>query len=144
MKHKQSIAAMLLMVSCASAQANEPLDTVKAFHAALAATDKVKALAQMAPNVLIFEAGHVEHGLNEYASQHLADDMDFAKSTQSTVLKQIVRKDGKLAVITAETETSGTFKDQPVHNFGTETILLERKGDAWLITHVHWSSRKLK
>ncbi|UUZ52431.1 hypothetical protein LP419_23415 [Massilia sp. H-1] len=43
-----------------------------------------------------------------------------------------------------ETETSGTLKGKAIHSFGVETALLEKKGEGWVIVHVHWSSRKAK
>lgn len=46
-------------------------------------------------------------------------------------------------VVLTRSETRGEFKGKPVASKGTETLVLERRGDAWLIVHVHWSSQKL-
>lgn len=52
------------------------------------------------------------------------------------------RVDAHSAVVVLETETTGQFKSARVHLYGTETALLEKHGDKWVITHIHWSSRK--
>lgn len=121
-----------------------PSETVAAFHAALHAGDKDQALALLSPQIMIFEAGHVERSRDEYAHHHLASDMEFGKATTRKVLKHQERIDGNIATVLEETETSGAFKGKPVQSFGVETAILEKKGDGWVIVHVHWSSRKAK
>ena len=58
------------------------------------------------------------------------------------MLKHSERVEGNIAIVMEETETTGAVKGKPVHSFGVETAVLEKKGDAWVITHVHWSTRK--
>src|SRR6185369_8027988 len=110
-------------------------DTVAAFHAALAAGDKIKAVELLSPEVTIFESGFVERSRAEYASHHLAEDIAFSKSTTNTVLRHGEKIDGNLAVIWEETETKGSFQGKDIHMLGTETALLEKKGERWLIVH---------
>jgi hypothetical protein len=43
-----------------------------------------------------------------------------------------------------EGRTTETFKDRAVDRLTTETALLRRSGDAWHITHFHWSSAAAK
>ena len=135
-----------LAISAASLQAvaATPLDTVSAFHEALAAGKADAATVYLSPTVQIFESGHVERSRDEYAGHHLPADMAFAKATSQTVLRQNEKVEGNAAIVTRETETKGNFKGTKVHAFGTETVVLEKQGDKWLITHVHWSSRKAK
>ncbi len=130
------------MLASATALAATPAATVAAFHAALKAGDRDGALALLAPGVTIYEAGHVERSRDEYASHHLASDAAFSKATVRKVLRQHERMDGALALVMEETETTGTFKDKAVHMLGTESMVLEKAGDGWLIVHAHWSSRK--
>jgi ketosteroid isomerase-like protein len=136
--------ALALALASPLALAQDARDTVTAFHAALHAGQKDKALGYMAPTVLIYESGHVERSRDEYASHHLGADMEFAKSTTRKVLRHTVKEHGDMAVVVEETETSGSFKGKDVASFGTETVLLERKDGKWQIAHVHWSSRKAK
>lgn len=121
-----------------------PTETVTAFHAALSAGKADQAIALLSPDVQIYESGYVERSRDEYAGHHLKGDIEFAKATKSTVVKQSVRVNGKLAVVMQETETTGNYKGKGVHHFGTETAVLEQQDDKWLIAHVHWSSRKSK
>lgn len=141
---KNSAGALLLATAAVASHAATPADVLDAFHAALANGDSAKAQSLLAPQLLVFESGHVERSRSEYAGHHLPADMEFAQATRRKVLQQIVRDHGQFAVITQETETTGTFRDKPVHLFGTETAVLQRDGDQWTITHVHWSSRKKK
>ena len=124
--------------------ASATTDIVAAFHAALIAGDKQKVTELMAPDVLIYESGHVEASFAEYAGHHLAADMAFAKTSSRTVLKQGERTEGKLAIVTQETETTGISNGKALRVFGTETSVLENQGGKWRIMHVHWSSRKAK
>lgn len=138
-----SIAVSATLLATASlSQAASPQESLDAFHAALTAADKAKATDLMAPDIAIYESGYVERSRAEYASHHLAGDIEFAKTATRKVLKQMERVHGPVAVIWQETETAGTSRGKPVHLFGTETAILERKGNAWAIVHVHWSSRK--
>lgn len=127
-----------------NAFAATPSETVAAFHAAITAGDKAKALALLSPSIVIYEAGHVERSRDEYASHHLGGDIEFAKGVTRKVLKHSERVDGNVAMVLQETETSSSVRGKPVHSFGVETSVLEKKGDDWVIAHVHWSSRRAK
>lgn len=144
----KSFAAPLLILALAGVHtgsfAASPKETLAAFHDALTSGDQATALALLSPEIAIYEAGYVERSRDEYASHHLGGDMQFAKSSTRKVLKQTERIDGNTAIVWEETETTGTSRGKPVHVFGTGTAILEKKGDAWSIVHVHWSSRKAK
>ena len=142
MKKIASFAALALVGM--NAFAAGPSDTVAAFHAAITAGDKTRALAMLSPTIMIYESGYVERSRDEYASHHLGGDMEFAKGVKRKVLKHSERVDGNIAIVMEETETTGAVKGKPVHAFGVETAVLEKKGDEWVIAHVHWSSRKAK
>lgn len=141
---RASILAASLIGVHASSLAASPKETLAAFHDALVSGDKAKALALLAPDIAIYEAGYVERSREEYASHHLGGDMEFAKNSTRKLLKQTERIDGNTAVVWEETETTGTSRGKPVHAFGTGTAVLEKKGDGWAIVHIHWSSRKAK
>lgn len=135
-----------IAVSAVSVQAFAvtPLETVAAFHQALATGKTDEATVLLSPTIKIFESGYVERSREEYAGHHLPGDVAFAKATSAAVLHQNEIIKGDIAVVTRETETKGKFKGVNVHSFGTETAVLEKQGDKWIITHVHWSSRKAK
>jgi len=144
MNIKNAVAAGILMMAAGAVLAGTPSEAVSAFHAALHAGDKATALAALSPAIVIYESGFVERTRDEYASHHLASDMEFSKATTRKVLRHSERIDGAMATVMEETETTGSFKGKPVHSMGVETALLEKKNDQWTIVHVHWSSRKVK
>jgi ketosteroid isomerase-like protein len=143
-RHLKVLGLGCALLASASCLAASPKETVAAFHAALAAGDKAKALGLLAPEVAIYEAGHVERSRDEYASHHLQGDIDFARTSTRKLLRENERIDGNTAVVWEETETTGTAMGMPVHALGTGTMVLEKRGDGWAIVHVHWSSRKVK
>lgn len=136
--------ALALALASPLALAQDARDTVTAFHAALQAGHKDKALAYLAPTVLIYESGYVERSRDEYAAHHLGADMEFSRATSRKVLRHALKEYGDVALVVEETEISGSFKGKDVASFGTETMVLERKDGKWQIAHVHWSSRKPK
>lgn len=141
---RQTLFALVISAASFQALAATPLETVAAFHEALSAGKADAATVLLSPTIQIFESGYVERSRDEYAGHHLPSDMAFAKATTETVTRQNERVEGNIAIVTRETETKGKFKGTNVHSFGTETAVLEKQGDKWLITHVHWSSRKAK
>ena len=139
---KQIVCGTVLAFSSLAALAATPSETVLAFHAAIAAGERDKALALLSPQVVIYESGHVERSRDEYAKGHLGSDMEFSKQMTRKVLKHSEQVMGNVALVLDETETSGTYKGKAMKSGGVETAVLEKKGDGWIITHVHWSSRK--
>jgi ketosteroid isomerase-like protein len=121
-----------------------PTEVVGEYHAAVASGNTGKALSLLSPDVQIFESGYVEQSKEEYAAHHLPADIAFAKTAKRKVLKSSERVLGDLAVVMQETDTQGMHKGAPVHVIGTETAVLEKKDDDWLVVHFHWSSRKVK
>jgi ketosteroid isomerase-like protein len=141
---RQLFCLVLFAAASVPAFASSPTDVVGEYHAAVASGDTVKALALLAPSVQIYESGYVERSKDEYAGHHLPADVAFAKTASRKVLKSSERIAGDLAVVLQETETQGTHHGAKVRMFGTETAVLEKEGDAWIVTHFHWSSRKGK
>lgn len=141
---RQLITLIATVATSLPLYAATPTETVAAFHDSLAKGKAEQASALLSPEIQIYESGYVERSHAEYAGHHLPADMEFAKATTSKVLKQKERVEGNLAVVLQETETTGKFKGNSVHLFGTETAMLEKQGDKWVIVHIHWSSRKSK
>jgi len=144
-------AALLLLAAVvgsggAAAQESSPAvveaeAALDAFHAALAAGDRERALAALAPEVVIFEAGGAELSRDEYAHHHLAGDMAYLATTTTERVDRRNGARGELVWVLTRSRTSGTFREQPVATVGTETALLARTADGWKIVHLHWSSR---
>jgi len=123
----------------AVAEAESALD---GFHAALAAGDRDATLAKLDPAVVIFEAGGAELSRDEYASHHLAGDMEFLAATTTERIDRRTGASGDLVWVLTRTKTTGTWEGKDVASRGTETALLARGPDGWKIVHLHWSSRR--
>lgn len=127
--------------SPAVAEAEAALD---AFHAALEGGDRDGALARLDPAVVIFESGGAELSRDEYASHHLAGDIEFLAATATERMDRRSGASGDLVWLLTRTKTSGAFRDKEVSVRGVETALLSRGEDGWRIVHLHWSSRAAK
>lgn len=123
-----------------SESAREAAATVDAFHAALRRGDTGAAAALLADDALIFESGEAERSKTEYAAHHLAADAGFSRSLSSVVTNRSVQSEGDLAWVASEGRTTGTYKGKRLDLLTTETMALRHVGDAWRITHIHWSS----
>jgi ketosteroid isomerase-like protein len=142
------LASGLLMLGLAAprlaggAESGGPEAAVDRFYTALEAGDSQAALAELAPEVVIFEQGGAELSREEYAAHHLEADMAYVHATENRVLERRTGGEGAIAWVLTRFETTGTFEGEPVATRGTETMLLERREQGWRIVHVHWSSRK--
>lgn len=121
-----------------------PSAVVEAFHAALGRGDKDAALALLASNVQIYEQGYVERSKAEYASHHLASDMEFSQAVKSETNDVAVVDEGNLAYVVRQGTTKGEFKGKPVDTINLETMVLQRMDGSWKIVHIHWSLRKVE
>lgn len=138
--------AALAGSGAAAAQATSPAvveaeAALDSFHAALAAGDRERALAALAPEIVIFEAGGAELSRDEYAHHHLAGDMEYLQATATERVDRRSGASGDVVWVLTRSRTSGTFRDKPVATQGVETALLVRSASGWRIVHLHWSSR---
>jgi len=133
----------LALNRAAAADRPGPVETVAAFHAALAAGDRDAAARLLSADVVIYEQGSVESSRQEYASEHLGADIEFSRATKRTVVKQAHGGSGATAWVVTEAETRGSFHGKPVAHRSLETMLLSRTGEGWRIVHIHWSSAAL-
>ena len=116
------------------------LETVRAFHAALADGDSTAALALLAPDVIVLESGGQET-LDEYRAHHLPADIEFARAVASDPTGVQVTLAGDVAWISSSSATRGTFRGRPVNATGAELMVLSRSPAGWAIRAIHWSSR---
>jgi ketosteroid isomerase-like protein len=128
-------------VNISSPSAAEAASVVDAFHAALRRNDTAAALALLTDDVLIFEGGRVERSKAEYAGHHAPADAAYAAAVTSTLQKRTATADGASAWIASESRATGRYKDKPVDQLTTESIVLRKEADGWRIAHIHWSSR---
>jgi len=142
------IASVPTLLSVSNAAPNEeqstgPLSAVHAFHAALAHGDAKAALALLAEDAVILEAGTAQTR-DEYAGEHLGEDIAFAKAAQTTRANEAVRHEGNLAWATANTHAQGNFNGRKIDSSGVELIVLTKQDGKWRIRAIHWSSHANK
>lgn len=135
-------AAILLAPAVAHAQTDSAraVDAVARFHAALASGDSTGALAMLAPDAIVLEAGSMETR-SEYHTHHLGADIEFARAVPSMRTVRQVTVKGDVAWVVSTSETKGTFKERAVNSTGAELVVLTKRGARWMISSIHWSSR---
>lgn len=116
------------------------VDTVLAFHAALAHGNTDAALVLMAESALIFESGGVERSRAEYAGHHLKADAEFSAAVPRTLVDRSSGEDGNTAWVTSVETVKGTFRNRAINSRSVETMVLRRLDKHWRIVHIHWSS----
>jgi ketosteroid isomerase-like protein len=136
--------SMFTATSVARAALPDSTDVVRVvsrFHAVLVSGDSAGALALLAPDALIIEAGTVETRA-EYRSHHLPADIEFAGAVPSPSTVVRVSVDGRTAWVTSTSVTRGQFKTRAIDSVGAELMVLTKRGKVWTIAAIHWSSRK--
>lgn len=142
-----SFTALFLAATASLAPAAPQNDTaavaaaVRAFHAALVSGDSTAALALLAPDVIILEAGGVESRA-EYRAHHLAADIRFAQAVPGTSSPIAVTVEGDVAWASSTSVTVGTMDGRAVNSVGAELMVLTRSPEGWRIRAIHWSSRR--
>jgi ketosteroid isomerase-like protein len=124
-------------------QSTGPLSAVRAFHAALAHGDAKAALALLAEDAVILEAGSAQTR-DEYAAEHLGEDIAFATAVQTTRANEAVRHEGNLAWATATTHAQGNLNGHKIDSTGVELVVLTKQDGKWRIRAIHWSSHANK
>jgi ketosteroid isomerase-like protein len=135
------LTCLALLASSSAAFADPPpADAIDAYHAALKAQDSAAALKLLADDALLFEQGFVERK-DQYAGAHIAQDAAFAAATGYRVLdRRIIWIGDRDACVITQARTTGQFDGRALDLVGTETALLERVGEVWLIRHLHSSA----
>lgn len=141
------VLTLILSVAAAGRGETSPPDTaaistaVDAFHQALAAGEEDRAMSLLSPDALIVEAGTVQTRA-EYQSEHLKEDIAFAREVPGTQTSRKVAQAGDVAWVTTTFRVTGKFHDTAIDNFAAETAVLTRTTDGWRIRAIHWSSHK--
>jgi len=120
-----------------------PALTVQAFRDALHAGEGENAVALLAPEVVIFEAGGAEMSRDEYAEAHLPGDLEFSRAVRSELVDRQSAGIADAAWVLSRYRTRGEFRGKPIDSEETETIILRQTKDGWRIVHIHWSSHRL-
>jgi ketosteroid isomerase-like protein len=139
------LGALLITTSTAAqnpaTDSSRVLETVQAFHHALAQGDSSAVLRMLADDAIILESGGRETKA-EYRAHHLPGDIAFARAVAREQQTAEVRIAGDVAWVTSSAVTTGTFRDRPVNSTGVELMVLSRTPSGWAIRAIHWSSRQ--
>lgn len=106
------------------------------FHAALASGDRAAALALLAEDAVVIENGVIE-SRTEYAAQHLAADIDFARGIKVERSKPRTVVEGHTAWVSSVGPVKGEFKGRPVNFVSAELMVLSLHQGRWLIRAIH-------
>lgn len=137
------LATVSVPVSGQGAEERAVEETVRAFHAALAAGDSVAALRLLAPDAVILEAGGLETRA-QYREHHLPGDLAYAKAVPSDRARPTIVVSGDVAWVVGTSRTTGIYRERPVNSTGAELMVLSRGPSGWVIRAVHWSSRAVR
>jgi ketosteroid isomerase-like protein len=148
-------AAAALVLSCAAAPAQGQhahtsatdsaavLHVIHQFHGALATGDSATVLRLLHDEAVILETGAIETK-QEYRSHHLGSDIAFARAVPRETGPVRVTVHGDVAWATSTSIARGRYGDRDVNSQSAELVVLQRSGDGWVISAVHWSSRTLR
>jgi ketosteroid isomerase-like protein len=142
------LAAFLLAAPAATAGAQDRTAdsaaaalAVHGYHQALEAGDSTAALALLADDAVILEAGGVETRA-EYRANHLPADIAFARAVPAVRSPLAVSVQGDVAWVSSSSASDGTYEGRDIRSQGAELMVLTRDGTSWRIRAIHWSSRR--
>ncbi len=116
---------------------------VRSFHDALRRGDVAAVHQLLAPDAVVLEGGHLE-SREEYLRHHLSADIEFARAVPSKVIVLEATVSGQAAWVRSTTVSQGTFRNRAIKLIGAELVVLTRRGTAWEIRAIHWSSHESK
>lgn len=117
----------------------DPVAVMEAFHHALAEGDGEAALALLHENATILEGGHLQTR-SQYASGHLASDMEFARAIDTEIVSRSMEASEEQAMVSTRTRLSGEFRGESVDQEISETAGLVRTQDGWRIASLVWTA----
>jgi ketosteroid isomerase-like protein len=122
--------------------ANEAVQVVNAFMAALASGQLESARKLMAPDAVVIANGQVLGDRDAYINGAAKADA----AALGTVQRELLRRDAKagpnLAWVLSEKRLRVPGAAQGPSEVVVETMLLAKTAAGWKISHVHWSGRR--
>ena len=124
-----------------SGSKTEPGKVVLMFHKALKEQDGETAKSFLVDDIVIFESGGIDRSAEEYASDHMLLDMNYLSSIYSELIEHSVQHLSG----TATSLTVSIYTDKSGKTYRSlETAVLRQIDGQWKISHIHWSTKKLK
>ena len=116
-------------------------EALRHFHDALTRGDSAAALALLADDAVVLEAGSIE-SRTEYRGHHLPADIRFVAAVPAKAGPLQVVLAGDVAWVISTSEVAGTFEGRAINSIGAELAVLTRTAKGWQIRAIHWSSRR--
>ena len=116
-------------------------EALRQFRDALTRGDSAAALALLADDAVVLEAGSIESRA-EYRGHHLPADIRFAAAVPGKAGPLQVVLAGDVAWVISTSEVGGTFEGRAINSIGAELAVLTRTAKGWQIRAIHWSSRR--
>ena len=134
-------AAMFCAGDATAQEARTPAEAVDAFHKALTRVDTSAALSMLGRDLVVYEYGLIDPTLAQYAFKHLPLDMDAAAATNWALESRAAGGAGEQFWVLSTYRVTGFDRvGAPINNTTLETVILQRTGATFRITHFHWSS----
>ncbi|UNK49698.1 nuclear transport factor 2 family protein [Lysobacter sp. S4-A87] len=125
--------------AASSPAANEAVQAVNAFIAALAGGRLEAARQLMTPDAIVLANGQVLGVRDGYLNGPAKGDVAALGNFQRELLRRDVKVGANLGWVVSETSLRpATGAGQVV----TETMLVVRTNEGWKIAHIHWSGRR--
>jgi ketosteroid isomerase-like protein len=136
----QALQVLPAWAQSADSQASDASSTVRAYHEALASGDSKSALRLLADDAVIMEGGDRETR-EEYATHHLAADIQFAQAVRTVHSNIAINVSGEVAWVSSTSMTTGTYRGRAISSNGAELMVLSKTPTGWVIRAIHWSSQ---
>jgi hypothetical protein len=114
--------------------------SVQAFQDALQVGNRKLALQQLDPDLRVDEGGHRENSRDEYASEHLQEDIEFLKTARSYPQSRNSNVNGVSATVDTKTRIIANAGGKTVDVLSSEVATLRKTHEGWRIVHLQWSS----
>lgn len=90
----------------------------------------------------VAEGGSFNYGWADFRDHHLRPEIEAMKNVKNPIEDIKVHVKGDLAWVTYSYRMSGEYKGRQFDNAGAATMVLEKRGGAWLIVHEHTSAKR--
>ena len=122
-----------------SPAANDAVQVVNAFMAALVGGRMDAARQLMSPEATVIANGNLRGDRDGYSNGAAKADATALATVERELLRRDVKAGANFGWVVSETSLRqpGAAQAEVV----TETMLLTRTADGWKITHIHWSGR---
>ena len=121
-----------------------PESVAAEFSRALARGDSAMVRDLLLEGVSVYESGWPEHGVAEYAGEHLEADIEFLRQAEVQTLRRRGLTDGNLAVVETESRIRAKEGGKGIDLLSLETMVLAQQPSGWRIRGIHWSSHRIR